>query len=350
MTTKRSWLLPALTAVFGVILTAAPAQALDGQIAVLHNRRPVAVRVALPEFLDNQLLSSPLVTMLNLPNDMLPDSTGCLCFDLNDDRFAFVHTFFHTHQIIANYNVFLAELGKPALNGVQFTLGKDDSMPTTGSASLRDVPRIGMTSPTPAVEVFTIAHEVAHLVDYRIGNRPTPAFANLKSESEEAGVTEGTANILAALHLGMSGIPAFTADSLDSPQPNVDTFIRFPDLLITRRDVMQGMIDAPLFSARYPTFINIIRDNLANPDLDLYLNEPDEYSSSAVINQPLWQAATQFGFATMKKLYLRTLANWHEEQVNYNTLAKQLVDEAKVISEDFSRSLELQFRQRGLSL
>lgn len=312
--------------------------------------------------------------MLNLPKNMTPDASGCFCFDLADDRFAFVHTYFHTHTIVASYNRFLAELGKPALEGIQFTLARDESIPTTGSASFRGVPRIDMTFPTPAVELFTLAHEIGHLVDYRIGPRPTrldtsetsnyrqlalprerrrqaSSLGAMSDEAQEAGVGEGTANVLAALQLGISGSPLFTADSLDAPPANdIDTFIRFPDLIIKRRQTMESLVNAPRFAARYSDFVQQIRDNLANPDLNEYLDQPDEYASSAAINQPLWNAAIRFGFDTIKRVYLRTLAGWREPEVTYLTLACQVVEQARSVSTELGAALTRDYVARGLTV
>jgi hypothetical protein len=330
------------------------AWAVEGQIATLHNRRPIALKVNLPEFDLGQPFSSALVTMIDLPSNMIPDASGCFCFDLSDDRFAIVHGYYHAHTTIASYNRLLAEIGMPPLTGVQFKLARDTTIPTTGSASLRRVPKIDMTFPTPAVEVFTLVHEIGHLIDYHISPRhqdSSQPWGGMRSDAEEGGVGEGTANLLAALHLGTTGPPLFTDDALDSPPANdIDTFIRFPDLVIKRRDVFESIANAPRFAARYAEFVESIRVNLENPDMREYLDQPDEYASSAVINQPLWQAAVKFGFNSVRRLYLRTLAQWQGTEVNYSTLARQLIDQARTESPDLGAELRAAYAERGLAI
>ena len=44
---------------------------------------------------------------------------------------------------------------------------------------------------------------------------------------------------------------------------------------------MEALVGAPRFAERYASVVQLIRDNLANPDLGDYLAKPDEYASSA---------------------------------------------------------------------
>lgn len=352
----RNWLFALVLASFSASALADSMTALTGNVAVWHNQSPIPVTVELLPFAEGKYLANDLVELDPLPQNLVPDDKGCFCFSVDDDRFVYVHTYYYATKAISNYNKILKELNLPTLHGVTIKLAKDRSMPSSGSATYKDNPKIEMTYPNSTLDVFQLDHEIGHLVDYLISPRAgILAAANLvRSEEEnalEGGVAEGTANILSALELGMTGSDVFTDETLDVPPSNdIDNFVRFPDLIVTRRQVLEGLTTGPKFAVRYGDFVNTIKQNLQDPAMESYLQQPDEYAASAVINQPLWKAAVQFGFKNVKIVYLQTLANWNGADVNYNTLAQQLVTQAAKLSPEMASFLRQEFTVRGLVL
>ena len=58
------------------------------------------------------------------------------------------------------------------------------------------------------------------------------------------------------------------------------------------RDYYKFLLKAPVFFAKYPLTVDYLKFTLeGNPEV---LNIPYPYSSSSVINGPLWEAAVRF--------------------------------------------------------
>jgi len=326
---------------------------LTGHVAVWHHYRPVLKTVVLPAFSGGQYFADALVQVGPLPETIKPDVKGCFCYDVNDDRLAYVHTYYYAHQMIADYNAILRELRLPQLRDVVITLTKDPLSPTSGVSWRKKRPHTALRFSAPAIDPFTIAHEIGHLIDYTVSARykqnDDTVGQSLRHEAEQDGVAEGTANILAAFELGSSANLPFTSETLDAPPANdVDTFVRFPDLMISRRQVLRGLVGAPRFAARYPQYIAKLHESLENPLNHELLAQPDENAASAVINQPLWQAAVRFGFKPAKLLYLKTLAGWSSPDVSYVALGRELVISAQELGPKWSAFLSEEYRRRGL--
>jgi len=324
-----------------------------GHVAVWHHHRPVLKTVTLPAFANGQYFANALLQVGPLPETIKPDAKGCFCYDVNDDRLAYVHTYYYAHQMIGGYNAILRELRLPQLHGVVITLTKDTASPTSGVSWRKKRPQTALRFSAPAIDPFTIAHEIGHLIDYTVSARykqnNDPLTPSLRQEAEQDGVAEGTANILAALELGSSANLPFTGETLDAPPANdVDTFVRFPDLMISRRQVLRGLVGAPRFAARYPQHVAKLHESLENPLNRELLAQPDENAASAVINQPLWQAAVRFGFKPAKVLYLKTLAGWSSPDISYVALGRELVILAQELGPKWSAFLSEEYRRRGL--
>ena len=333
--------------------TALSADSITGHVAVWHHHKPVLKTVVLPPFTSGHYLADALVQVGPLPESLQPDIDGCFCYDVNDDRLAYVHTYYYAHQVIADYNVLLRELRLPQLRDVVITLTKDQTRPTFGVSWRKKRPHTALHFSSPALDPFTIAHEMAHLIDYTIGGRykqkSQTTIPSLRQQAEEDGVAEGTASILAALELGTTGNLPYTSETLDAPPANdVDSFVRFPDLMISRRQVLRDLVSAPRFAARYAQHVYKLQQSLEDPMSRELLAQPDENTASAVINQPLWQAAVRFGFKPAKILYLKTLAGWASPEVGYVALGRELVITAQELGPKWAAFLSEEYRRRGL--
>ena len=104
-----------------------------GHIAVWHHRRPAVKSVMLPPSIPGRVLADSLVQIASVPEGVVPNSDNCYCFDANDDRLAYVHTYYYAHHAISNYNALLRELRLPQLRDVVITLIKDPTAPTSAS-------------------------------------------------------------------------------------------------------------------------------------------------------------------------------------------------------------------------
>ena len=333
-----------------------------GHIAVWHHHRAVVKTVTLPlvEDDDDEVLADDLVEVGPLPDDFEADAAGCYCFGVGDDRLAYVHTYYYAHQVLAGYNALLHQLRLPQLRDVMITLKKDATRPTTGRVVHRRHPRLELTFASPAVDPFVLARELGRLVDTTLSPRhhvrglvgPDPS-RSLAGEAEAAGVDQGVANILAALELGESGSLPATDNTLDAPPlAEVDTFVRIPDLVLTRREALRSFVEAPRFAARYADYVATVAHRLSDPAWQGFLEQPDEDSASAALTQPLWQAAVRFGFRPVEMLVLKTVANWSSPETTYLAFGRELVAEALVGSSPASSQLAdflaAELRRRGL--
>lgn len=335
----------------------AGAETLRGHIAAWHHRRPVAKSVVLPPFAPGKFFANKYVQIMPVPETVVADERTCFCYDVNDDRLALVHTYYYANSVITDYNALLKELRLPQLRNLQIVLRKDERLPTTATLLRRRPPKIRVTFPTPAVDPFAVAREIGRLIDQSVSPRhrggwsPPEPGSSLRLEAEAAGVSEGTASILAALSLGMTGTQPLTADALDGPLVHdVDQFTRFPDLLLSRRQVLRLQLAAPRFATRFSALADADRQKLADPNLQEYLSQPDEGATAAAINQPLWQAAMRFGFKPTKVLYLKTLADLTQEHTTYQDLARSLISHAEAISPEWAKFLTEEYRRRGFDV
>jgi hypothetical protein len=73
------------------------------------------------------------------------------------------------------------------------------------------------------------------------------------------------------------------------------------------------------------------------------------HRSSAVINQPLWQAASRYGADAILALCLRSLRHW-SGPLTYLNLAQRVVAAACDTDAALSQHLEAEYRVRGLAV
>ncbi|MCX6110905.1 MAG: hypothetical protein NTZ90_15025 [Proteobacteria bacterium] len=314
-----------------------------GQIGVAQVKSQIALKVVLQPFTTG-LLANDLVHFDPLPGNLVPDEHGCLCFPVDDDRFAFVHAYYYATAVIEDYNILLSELNLPTVKDVLIRLKKDQSNPGDDSAHGNI---IDATFYRPAFDYTTLGHEVGHIIHFALKGPPGPepeAPTSMEVDAEQQGIGEGTANLLSALHFGNPVVQSL--DAFDAPVQSIDTFVRYPDAMISTRQMMEGLRDAAVFSSHFPQFHQSIVDTLSSSDpaVKNYIALPDPYLSSSIINQPLWHAANRFGVRPVKLLYLAAIADLRT-YTHYNDLAKKLLEKA---SPEIRAFLENEFVLRGL--
>ena len=89
-----------------ITLTAFASDSNTGRVAVWHDGVPLPYEVEL-NIESAQGLSNKRVSVINPPANLLPDDTGCFCFDINDGRFALVHAFYYANNQILEVNKIL---------------------------------------------------------------------------------------------------------------------------------------------------------------------------------------------------------------------------------------------------
>lgn len=113
---------------------------------------------------------------------------------------------------------------------------------------------------------------------------------------------------------------------------DVNTFIRFPDSEICTIEVMKSLLAIPRIKTEYPEYFitvqNEIEKSKTDSNLKNFLAQPDPYFSSAVINQPLWQASQLFERDLVITIYLRAISNLKSAS-SYSHLVSQILIEAR---------------------
>ena len=354
MRLTRLWLL--LCLVPADLGLAQPLEQSFGQVAVWHHGRAVVKNVALPQSLPGRVLATPTLQVSPLPDGLVLGADNCLCYDVSDDRLAAVHAYYYAYTALSNYNQILRELKLPQIRDVTLSLIKDTTMPTVATTTFKKHPSIVIRYSSPTIDPFIIDREIGRIIlqsllphfrwNSMMDNPLSPRLA-----AEEEGVEEGTANILAALELGAVGNVAQTSDTLDAPvAQDVDSFVRLPDLVVTRRQVAKEITQAPRFAARYSSYVaKLLRtlDDTARAD---YLNQLDPNMTSALINQPLWQVAVRYGFRSAKILVLRALAAWSSPDYSYVAYGRELVMQAHLMGPKWADFLSEEYQRRGLQV
>lgn len=323
-----------------------------GQITVFQNSKPVVVQVNLPT-INNGGLENDVVRFSELPSTIVPDRNRCFCFGDNDERTAFVTAFFQINKELEYFNNLLVKMGYPPVPGVKVTMVKKNH-PTEGSASLKYGITVSYSS--WIVDPGTLAHEVGHWIHQNlIGADSLPFKKGGQSNSlnsaiaEKSGIEEGTANILAAWFLGKSRIHEATFPEW---RFDIDTFVRFPDLVISTKNMLIDLLSISRIKEQYPDYYKGVEDLmvLANKDANLmdYLSQPDPYLSSAIINQPLWHASQLYDHNEVISIYLRAISKLKSASA-YSDLADQILIETRSLPH-IADYLVVQFKLRGLTL
>jgi hypothetical protein len=320
-----------------------------GCVATWSNDKPIVIEVPI-QATEVKVFGNNQVTFPNAPQN-LKSQGGARpwCFPIDDERFAYVHTLYYATQQIDRFQKLATKLGVQPLNPIAFDLVKvDREMPAGGSQHGSIMLRI----PVPAIDPTVIAHEVGHEIHYHMAGFFVDQLVGTSMKEskwqramEQLGVIEGTANLISALFTGQSRMGAF---SYRDAAIDIDSFVRFPDVVPTVEFALSRFTGALGFRAAYPKSVQTMEEALKTPypALKQTLNLPDAYLASAVINQPMWKAAIQFGFDRVELLYLSALRDFVNFQ-SYSDLARRLekMSEPDVPVNTFLKS---EFLRRGL--
>lgn len=324
------------------------AENIRAQIGVWHNNQPVAVNAMLPEFI-NGILENDLIQIENVPDNFVKDVNDCYCFDINDERFAYVHAYYYATRQIQEYNFLLHSLGLRKIKNLVIHLQKSPiGVMPHGSADWDG--EINISYSRPAFDISFMAHEIGHEIHgLLIGKKIQDVFKIPPDDwtflYHKLGIIEGAANLLSSLHLGSLSIGKY--DWYDA-EINIDNFIRFPDLVPTVKDGFIWKIDSIIFSTHYPETVKLLKKELEESHFPEILNQPDPYVVSAVINQPLWNASIRFGIRTIQELLLEALANF-KDLGSYSDFANTLIVIASK-NPEMQHYLKSEFLKRGLQV
>jgi hypothetical protein len=301
-----------------------------GCIGVFQGTIPISIEVNLPPF-KGGIFTTDLFRFTNLPKNMIPNEKGSYCYPMNDERFAFVHMYYYAVTELEDYKKIFNKLGLPLTIASQWKISKDTSGPTGGQYGL-----IGLiTYPNLAVpDPSTIQHEVGHWMQ-------TAAAGNNFDFGGPFG--EGSANLLAALHSGDAIIGRSDSYSLAY---NIDTFVQFPDHILTMLQLLKQVAQDPILNAKYPEMIKSVNSLISSGIIDP--NFPNPYTTSSIINQPLWEASFQYGTDTIKILYIKTLSMLNEnKEYSYGEIAGALIRNAQEMNPELAVFLQQEYDARG---
>jgi hypothetical protein len=318
-----------------------------GCIALYENGIPKLSEVVLPAF-QGGVLKNSLIELHMISEVMVPDSKGRYCYGLKDDRLAYVQMYYFATRMISEYNGILNQLGIRPIESLAIMMAKDNTKCGGGDEAQED--GIHATFNSPALDYTTIAHEVGHMIHrHLIGNISSRENPTSGSSAEKSGIIEGTANILAALHLDQSRISGLDLN-LDV-MPDVDQFIKYPfGAEVNTRRSMEKLLR--VLNSKGPQCsidANEISYLLNNTAIEIraFLDSSDPYRASAIINQPLWQAQKVFGKEVIQKLYVSTLFNLKNYGF-YSDLSSLLTKTAGSQNEKLKLYLEKAYLDRGL--
>lgn len=331
-----------------------------GCIAVFYNAKPVVIEVELPDFVGSRFQTQQF-HFTNLPLNMQPNADGKYCYAPTDKRFLYVHTFYYAVKQIEFYNQFFTQLNYPLPKSLNWELVPDADGPTGGNTGLTDG-QIEYSSYMPDPSV--ISHEIGHwlafntmqsnpkslpkregkihfyrgLLQKLVSNKLDPMLF------ENTSVAESQAALLSSLYNGITR--EASVESFDLIEDNINNFVRIPDLLPTVRESLQATVDAPRFAAAYPKYVALIQEELKEGGDSLDVVMP--YALGAVVDQPLWQAAHQFGNSTIITIYLQALHQLtDDQQLTYKKFVAALLNSANN-NPTVSQFLSNEFTKRGL--
>lgn len=324
--------------IFFISITAwANSSVVKGCIAVFQGTAPISIEVELPAF-SGGILQTNQFRFANLPKNMTTDEKGRYCYSMDDERFAFVHTFYYAVNEIEDYNRIFTKLGLPLGKTLEWTLSKNPvSLPTMGSTGITQ----GEISYTYPPNPSTLQHEVGHWVHFN-------AIGHDKVGSSE--FTNGSADLLAVIHSGNSIMQKYEGYGSFY---DINSFIRFPDHVVTTGQYFEQIVQDPILASRYPIYVDSIKSQLerakTDPIISKLLNSPDIYINSFAINQPLWEAAISYGFDKIKILYVKTISMLNERRdYSYSELAQALIKNAQEINPELSSYLKQEYKARGI--
>lgn len=339
------------------ILAARASATATGHVAVWHNGKPVTIEVNLNSDSITKL-ENKHISLKNPPGGLGPNSSGCFCFNLNDERFAFVHAFYYADQQLREINHVLQEVNLPLVSGVTLNLQQMGPGSTSVGGTDFDGKSINITYVQPAIDISILAHEIGHAIHMQVTGKsfkeilaiPEDPFKvsleQLKLFGFQMNVVEGAAQLSSVFFTGDSRVGRF--DWLDAAD-ELNNFVRFPDLVPTAAEHWKSWAHAPLFSAAYPKSADLAQKILKNdfnfPWFKESQNLPFPYTASAAIIQPLLWASNRFGRNHAMKTYLKAFAEMKSWR-GYRDWSEALAKAAT--STELAKFLHTQYEQRGL--
>lgn len=310
--------------------------------ATLRGETATVEEVPLEPFTDGPF-SNALVHMRNVPAGVLPDADGCYCFSETDQRFAFGHAYTHVTRALRTYNAHLAELGvAPVTNvGVEIRMAEEGN-PSLGStqASLDEDIWFYVSTASPVVDTSVLIHELGHVIDMRVRSVDAPARGD---SGVPLNLSETIPTLVAALALNVERFAEYSwlDASLDMRRE-----LRYPDLLVTERELFSRMIAAPRFAAANPAWIGMLEQALAD-DEDRRYDGPDPYSNAALVVGPMLDAAKACGSDAARRL---TLAAIHAlpHGADLGWFAQSLIEQAPEHCAAGAAALKSTLTNRGL--
>ena len=327
-----------------VYLFAASLSALSaefGSILIHENGNSKISKLEIPAS-ENGLLQNRFVIFENAP-ELKRDSNNCFCYPADDIRFAYVQAYYHITKQLIFFEKKLKPLNFSIKEPLRVKLTQVPGQQTWGMVPEENV--LELEFPTPDFDYSLLAHEVAHTIHHLMGASPYIS-------TEEAtwiynqGVSEGTANILAALYLNSPVISEF------SPVKNsVDLFVREPDMIYTNRKQYEVALANPNLWKTFPEWANKIKSFFEEQQVseDAYeLDLPSPYFHSNILNQPLWLASQKFGRDKIIDIYLRVVADTSPVK-SYSDFAQRILKQAS-FDRLISNFLFDEFTKRGLKV
>lgn len=327
----------AATMLLWPILLLANTLPVKGCIAIFQGPTPISIEVELPPF-SGGIFRTDQFHFSNLPQNMIPDNSGRYCYSMQDDRFAYVQAYYYAVKQIQDYNEIFKKLGLPLGKTLDWTVTKETSLPPFGDTSLLQG---HITYTNPVIDPNLIQHEIGHWV-------------HQNAKGVDGGGDEGAANLLAVLHSGnpiQGKVDGYYGNLISY---DVDTFVQSPNHMLSTMQYYKQVLQDPIFSKKFPAFTNAIQSQLElaekDPDFAALLNEPNPYTSSSIINQPLWQATMLYGVETIKLLYIKTIATSLNQArpYSFSEIANALIAQASVMKPELSSYLKREYNLRGL--
>jgi hypothetical protein len=325
---------------------------------------PNLKEVVLPEFDKQFLNSNGVLTSLLLEikwnsnesqQPLFPNSDGKYCFPLNDRRTHSIHTFYYGHLILNYWAELFQELDKAPLPKLVFELSYTNpgEMPhASAQSSDRTIKFYFLPSGiNQGIDPTIIAHELGHVLDESIARDTSGTSATLLDRAEVFSVKEGIAHIFSLL---WSGSPKIGLHNLGPELAyDMDRFMILSSQLPTEKDFFEKVI-ASHFSrnAFFKTVVEL--EGWMNTDPNGFVRTTsriDDYTASAVLAQPFFQAGKIFGNREIAKQFILALSRvpsthkYNPEAIVKETLSHSFVSQPKVY-----KFLREEFEKRGFNI
>lgn len=289
-----------------------------GSILIYENGIPKISKLEISPTKEG-ILQNKFVTFVDAP-DLKKDAENCFCYPSDDIRFAYVQAYFHISKQLEFYTEKLKSLNVKINEPIKVKLTQVPGQQTWGMISEENF--LELEFPTPAFDYSLLAHEVAHTIHHLLG-APTSISTEKETWFYDQGVSEGTANILAALYLDSPTISEFSV-----LQNSIDLFVREPDMIYTNRKQYETALSDTNLWRTFPEWAQKIKSFFEEQQIseDAYeLDLPSPYFHSNIINQPLWLASKKFGRNEIVNLYLRVISNT-ASVTSYSDFAQRILN------------------------